>query len=179
MSSLGATGDRADDSSRVRSLGITRCELLMRNLKQTELAEFRHHLEQLSGLRRVEYIFSEGNISYGEETNSDQECLRLMRELSIGSREVNVVFTTVAGSIHYDAAAYLGMIAFVLSSSKSPLRTGASLVRECLGTLQTSDKYDFPIIFHRGGTWPGYGQKRTALQKVGITRDGRMSNRTV
>ena len=66
MSSFGPTGNGAGNSSRVQSLGITRCELLMRSLRQTELVEFRRHLEQLPGLQRIEYIFSEGKISYNE-----------------------------------------------------------------------------------------------------------------
>ena len=181
MSSFGATRDHAGNSSRVQSLGITRCELLMRSLRQTELEEFRRHLEQLRGLRRVEYIFSEGNISYNEETDSDQEYSQLMRELSIAPTGVEFVFTTVVGSIHYDTAAYLGMITSVLSSSWSPLRVGASLVRECLGAPMTSNNYNFPIVFHRGGVW-GWDwarKERTALQKVSIACRGKTSSTTV
>lgn len=132
VSTLGANQGLTDRSSRVRSLSITRCELLIPDLQQTELAEFRSHLEPLHELRRVECLFSEKDLHYSGRT---QEHAHLMQQLSIGLGGVKFISATVVGSVRYDTAAYLGMTAYILSSS----RACALFVQRRISTFRVAD----------------------------------------
>ena len=106
----------AYDYSRVHSLCITRCELLMSSLQQADVEEFGSYLEQLPQLQHVKYSFSQGDISCEPDGDRNQHHRQLARrEILIGPDNVDLVSATVTDSIHHDAAAYLGMVAYVLS----------------------------------------------------------------
>ena len=177
--------NHAHHYSRIHSLCITRCELLMFGLQQAELAEFRSYLGQLPQLRRVENFFGQATFfrdSRGSDIQDRSQQLMQLKRFIVPDN-VDFVPTIITDSIRHDAAAYLGMMAYALSSTEA----GALFIKTYAARRASPDiltaffsEGRLPTMVHeasshRSQTSPEilYWQ-RDALHKVSTKKDHRL-----